>query len=136
MKKYKLKLDYTADELQELKELSKTYSSPMTAVNQIADIGNNSDKLKNLQIKYAGIDYEDEFDFMTDINNAVMGIAIFPEELYIVHDTNTDSVIYPGYVSGRLMWGELVYHCPVKRTKDQWLAINPAYEPMLEIAED
>ena len=90
MKKYKLKLDYTADELKELKELGKNTNSPINATGRIADIDNNSDKFKNLQLKYVDMDYKDEFDFMTDINNVVMGTAIFPEEKYVVHDKATD----------------------------------------------
>lgn len=84
--KYKLKLDYTADELKELRELSKDYESPMNAVREIADTDNGSYKVKGLQIKYANLAYEDEFDFMADINDTVMGTAIFPEpKKYYVH---------------------------------------------------
>ncbi|MDT6953588.1 hypothetical protein [Companilactobacillus alimentarius] len=136
MKKYKLKLDYTEEELKELRILGRAYDGPIAAVYRLGELGSSDDPFRNLQRKYRMLDIYKEFDFMADINNVVMGTAIFPEELYIVHDTNTDSVIYPGYVSGRLMWGELAYHCPVKRTKDQWLAINPAYEPMLERVEN
>lgn len=32
--------------------------------------------------------------------------------------------------------GKLQLQIPEKKTKDEWLAINPAYEPMLERAED
>ena len=134
--KYKLKLDYTEEELKELRLLSKNCNSPMNAIRTIADIGNGSDKIKDLQAKYEKLDYEDEFDFMADINNVVIGTAIFPEELYIVHDTNTNSVIYHGEVSGKLTWGRLTYYRPVIRTKQEWLDMNPAYEPMLERVED
>lgn len=143
MKKYKLKLDYTEEELKELKRIKKNNNSPMNATRQIADIGNNSDKLKNLQIKYAGIYYEDEFDFMADINNVVMGTAIFPEEKYVVHDKVTDQYIYYNVAEWSLRWGrsgvvipddwgrsDVVI--PDEKTKDEWLAINPAYESMLE----
>ena len=136
MKKYKLKLHYTEDELKELKRLGKINNSPMNATRQIADIGNNSDKLKNLQIKYTGIDYEDELDFITDINNAVRGIAIFPEEKYVVHDKVTDQYIYYSMNQKRKRWGQPQLWTPEKKTKDEWLAINPAYESMLEKVED
>ena len=134
--KYKLKLDYTEEELKELRELRENHDSPMYATRQIADIGNGSDKLKNLQIKYAGIDYEDEFDFMADINNVVMGTAIFPCELYIVHDKVTDQYIYYSIEHIGLRWGQLKLVNPFQNTKERWLEINPAYEPMLERVED
>ena len=130
--KYKLKLHYTSDELKELKILSKNFNSPMHAIRQIADIGNGSNKLKNLQIKYCTLGYEDEFDFMDDINNAVMGTAIFPEELYVVHDKVTDQYIYYSMTQRCKRWGQLEAEIPEKKTKEEWLAINPAYEPMLE----
>ncbi|MGI3099174.1 hypothetical protein ACROUK_01260 [Companilactobacillus alimentarius] len=94
MKKYKLKLDYTADELKELKALSdKTYNSPMTTVWQIVRAGDCNGPLEKLWAKYFEIKREDEFDFMADINNVVMGTAIFPEEEYVVHDKVTDQYI-------------------------------------------
>lgn len=90
MKKYKLKLDYTADELKELKELGKYYSSPMTAVYRVARVIACNDPFRSLWKKYKILDIYKEFDFMTDINNVVMGTAIFPEEKYVVHDKFTD----------------------------------------------
>jgi len=136
MKKYKLKLDYTADELQELKELSKAYDSPMTTVWKIVGAEDCNVPLEKLWAKYFEIKREDEFDFMADINNVVMGTAIFPNKLYIVHDTNTNSVIYHDDINNKLIWAPLCFYRPVKRTKEEWLAINPAYETMLEMVED
>ena len=136
MKKYKLKLDYTADELQELKELSKAYDSPMTTVWKIVGAEDCNVPLEKLWAKYFEIKREDEFDFMADINNVVMGTAIFPNKLYIVHDTNTNSVIYHDDINNKLIWAPLCFYRPVKRTKEEWLKINPAYEPMLEKVED
>ena len=134
MKKYKLKLDYTADELKELKELSKTYDSPMYAISELLIAGPHG--VENLQAKYLEMRHEDEFDLMADINNVVMGTAIFPEEKYFVHDTNTNSVIYHDDINNKLIWAPLRFYRPVKRTKEEWLAINPAYETMLERVED
>lgn len=134
MKKYKLKLDYTADELEELKRLGKNTNSPINATGRIADIDNNSDKFKNLQLKYVDMDYKDEFDFMTDINNVVMGTAILPEEKYVVHDKVTNRYICFDKLEGTFYWSQL--ERTEKKTKEEWLAINPAYEPMLEKVEE
>ena len=128
--KYKLKLDYTADELKELKELSKTYDSPMYAISELLIAGTHG--VENLQAKYLEMRHEDEFDLMADINNVIMGTAVFPNKLYIVHDTNTNSVIYHDDINNKLIWAPLCFYRPVKNTKEEWLAINPAYEPMLE----
>lgn len=137
MKKYKLKLDYTADELEELKALSdKTYNSPMTTVWQIVRAGDCNGPLEKLWAKYFEIKREDEFDFMADVNNVVMGTAIFPEEEYVVHDKVTDQYIYYSVPEWSLRWGRLDVYIPDEKTKEEWLEINPAYEPMLERVED
>ena len=138
MKKYKLKLDYTADELKELRRLGKAYDGPMAAVYQLGEVEVCNDPFINLRRKYMTIGNEDELDFMTDINNVVMGTAIFPEEKYIVHDKVTDQCIYYNWAwtERGLDWGQLEKEIPEKKTKDEWLAINPAYEPMLESVED
>ena len=136
MKKYKLKLDYTADELKELKELRRHYDSPMDAIRQIVLVTIGDDLCRNLREKYFATRPADEFDLMTDINNVVMGTAIFPEEKYVVHDKVTDHYIYYNVTEWRLGWGQLEKEIPDIKTKDEWLAINPAYEPMLEKVED
>ena len=136
MKKYKLKLDYTADELKELKELGKNTNSPINATGRIAGIDNNSDKFKNLQLKYVDMDYKDEFDFMADVNNVIMGTAIFPEKKYVVHDKVTDQYIYYSVKRIGLFWGQPNSDIAEIHTKEEWLKINPAYEAMLEKVED
>lgn len=134
--KYKLKLHYTEEALKELKSYGKYYSSPMAAIQDILNSGIGNNQFKNLWEKYFSIGFEDEFDFMTDINNVIMGTAIFPNKLYIVHDTNTNSVIYHDDINNKLIWAPLCFYRPVERTKEEWLAINPAYEAMLEEVED
>lgn len=134
--KYKLKLNYTADELKELKRLSEDYHSSMKAIHRIVaeEMGTGDGPLGNLWAKYIAIGYKDEFNFMTDINNVVMGTAILPEEKYVVHDKVTDRYIYFDKLNGSLCWSQL--RIPDEKTKDEWLAINPAYEPMLEEVEN
>lgn len=136
--KYKLKLDYTEDELKELKELIKDYKSPINAIHQIIIVASCDDPLRNLRAKYFAMGHENEFDFMADVNNVVMGTAIFPENKYVVHDKVADQYIYYNATKWRLRWGQLEVETviPEKKTKDEWLAINPAYEPMLERVEE
>lgn len=136
MKKYKLKLDYTADELKELKRLNTDYHSPMKAIHRIVIVGVETDygSLRSLGAKYLTIGFEDELDFIADISNAVMGTAIFPEEEYVVHDKVTDQYVCFNTLAELFCWSQV--RVPYKNTKKWWLAINPAYEPMLEKAED
>ncbi|WP_157023184.1 hypothetical protein [Companilactobacillus ginsenosidimutans] len=72
---------------------------------------------------------------MADINNAVMGTAIFPENKYVVHDKAAGQYIYCTALQDNLRWGDLKSSAE-KKTKEEWLEINPAYEPMLERVED
>ena len=137
MKKYKLKLHYTADELKELRILGVAYDGPIAAVYQLGEAGTCNDLYINLRRKYKILDIHKEFDFMTDINNVVMGTAIFPEKKYVVHDKVTDQYIYCNVlVKGKLHWRELGAETAEIKTKDEWLKINPTYEPMLERVED
>lgn len=133
--KYKLKLDYTAGEIEELKYLSKGHKSPMAVIHWIVQLG-DSNPFINLRAKYFAIGHEDEFDFMADVNNVVMGTAIFPEKKYVVHDKVTDQYIYYNVEEWSLRWGRLDVDIPDEKTKEEWLAISPAYEPMLERVED
>lgn len=136
MKKYKLKLDYTEEELKELRRLSKDYKSPINAIHQIIIVASCDDPLRNLRAKYFAIGHEDEFDFMADVNNVVMGTAIFPENKYVVHDKVTDRYIYFNMLEKSFCWSQLQSRMPEIKTKDEWLEINPAYEPRLERLED
>jgi len=137
MKKYKLKLDYTADELKELKELGKDCDSPMNTIYLIVQTETDADIFRNLRRKYRMLDNHKEFDFMADINNVLMRTAIFPEKKYVVHDKVTDQYIYYSFPWRGLRWGSFQLGTGAEiKTKEEWLAINPAYEPMLELVED
>ena len=134
--KYKLKLDYTADELQELRIIDKACDSPMNAIYLIVQTETDEDTFRNLRRKYRILDNHKDFDFMADINNVVMGTAIFPEKKYVVHDKVTDQYIYYNVTEWSLRWGRFDVAIPDlgipdEKTKEEWLAINPAYEPML-----
>jgi len=129
-KKYKLKLDYTEEELKELKEISINCSSSINAILEIVDSVSGDGLLRNLGAKYLTIDYEDDSDFVEDINNVVMGTAIFPENKYVVHDKATDSYVCFNTLAETFCWSQV--RVPEKKTKEEWLAINSAYESMLE----
>ena len=134
-KKYKLKLDYTEEELKELKEISINCSSSINAILEIVEsVSDISDDglFRNLGRKYITLGTNKEFDFVEDINNVVMGTAIFSEEEYVVHDKVTDQYICYSVKKCGLFWRQLEVAIPYKNTQKWWLAINPAYEPMLE----
>jgi len=133
--KYKLKLDYTEDELKELKRFNTDYHSPMNAIKQIVKEGVVGDQLGHLREKYLAMGHEDEFDFMADVNNVVMGTAIFPEKKYVVHDSATNQYIYYNKLDESFYWSQLQSRIPEINTKDEWLHINPAYELRLERVE-
>lgn len=134
--KYKLKLDYTEDELQELRKIGMIYDGPIAAVYQLGETEVRNDPYRNLRRKYRILDIHKEFDLMADINNVVMGTAIFPEKKYIVHDKVTDQYIYYNTLQGDLRWWHLGAETAETNTKEEWLAINPAYEKMLELVEE
>lgn len=135
-KKYKLKLDYTEEELKELRRLGMAYDGPIAAVYRLGEKESINDPFINLRAKYRILDIHKEFNFMADINNAVMGTAVFPEEKYVVHDKVTDQYIYYNVTEWSLRWGRFDVAIPDEKTKEEWLEINLAYEPMLERAED
>ena len=137
MKKYKLKLDYTGAELKELKELGKNYGSPMTTVWRVVGKGDCNGPFKNLREKYFEIKPEDEFDFMADINNVVMGTAIFPEpKKYYVHLIKGDSDSYLNYGLDSKNYytsdKEEISRLKTQFTKEEIRAINPNYLLFIE----
>ena len=134
-KKYKLKLDYTADELKALRILGE-YDSPMYAVNQIVQAKVCNNPFISLWRKYRTMEYEDEFDFVADINNAVKGTAIFPDKKYVVHDSVTDRYVCFNALAETFCWSSVQSRIPEMKTKKEWLKINPAYEAMLEKVGD
>lgn len=137
MKKYKLKLHYTADELKELKRFNTDYHSPMNAIKQIVGKGDCNGPFKNLREKYFEIKPEEEFDFMADINNSVMGTAIFPEpKKYYVHFIKDDSDSYLNYGLDRENYyttdKEEISCVKTQFTKEEIRAINPSYLLFIE----
>ena len=135
--KYKLKLHYTADELKELKRFSTDYHSPMNAIKQIVKEGVVGDQLGHLREKYLAMEYEDEFNFMADVNNVVMGTAILPEsKKYYVHLIKGDSDSYLNYGLDSKNYytsdKEEISRLKTQFTKEEIRAINPNYLLFIE----
>ncbi|MFD1471543.1 hypothetical protein [Companilactobacillus mishanensis] len=135
--KYKLKLDYTADELKELKELSKAYDSPMYAISKLLTARTHG--VENLQAKYLEMRHEDEFDLMADINNVIMGTAVFPyPKKYYVQLIAGDE---ESYLNINPIGGEQLYNrlglngWKTKFTRDEVIAIDPRLVPFMEEVE-
>ena len=129
--KYKLKLDYTADELKELKRFNTDYHSPMNAIKQIVKEGVVGDQLGHLREKYLAMEYEDEFNFMADVNNVVMGTAIFPEKKYYVKliRNNDSSYLYRSKLTNFLILGgcSLSQDYQTEFTEQEIKDIDPRY---------
>lgn len=138
--KYKLKLEYTADELKELKRLNTDYHSPMNAIKQIVKEGVVGDQLGHLREKYLAMEYEDEFDFMADVNNVVIGTAIFSNpKKYYVQLIKGDCYSYLNITSDGVMELSNDFDSSTwqtKFTRDEVVAIDPKLVPFMEEVED
>lgn len=131
MSKYKLKLNYTQEELKELKFLKH---APFHSTLLVAEITTLDGRFKDLHQKWLEIPAVDELKFMTDIYNASWNQVDWPKEkLYVVHDWATDQYIKKT-INGVFVWTNVL--APCVNTKSEWLAINPAYESMLEEVEE
>ena len=131
MSKYKLKLNYTPEELKELKFLKH---APFHSTLLVVEITALDGQFKDLHQKWLEIPSVDELKFMTDIYNASWDRVDWPKEkLYVVHDNVTDQYIKKT-INGVFVWTNVL--APCVNTKSEWLAINPAYEAMLEEAEE
>lgn len=127
---HKLKLDYTVDELKELKFLKH---APFHSTLLVVEITASDGQFKDLHQKWLEIPAVDELKFMTDIYNASWDQVDWPKEkLYVVHDNVTDQYIKKT-INGVFVWTNVL--APCVNTKSEWLAINPAYEAMLEEVE-
>ena len=131
MSKYKLKLNYTPEELKELKLLKH---APFHSTLIVVEITALDGQFKDLHQKWLEIPAVDELKFMTDIYNASWDRVDWPKEkLYYVHDNVTDQYIKKT-INGVFVWTNVL--APCVNTKSEWLAINPAYEAMLEVEEE
>lgn len=136
MSKYKLKLNYTQEELKELKFLKH---APFHSTLLVVEITALDGQFKDLHQKWLEIPAVDELKFMTDIYNASWDRVDWPKEkLYVVHDQATEEWLATPVYEGKesFLWRSKLVNTPDKKTKSEWLAINPAYEAMLEVEEE
>ena len=135
MSKHKLRLHYTHGELAELKRL---VTSPLTPTMVVASLTDQESIYSELHNKWMNLPCYSELYIMTDIYNACTGQIDWPKEkLYYVHDKGADEWLTYVQSDGEysFSWMSLVFPAYAK-TKSEWLAINPAYEAMLEEIED
>lgn len=81
--------------------------------------------------KYDKSEKDEQISIIRDILDFYTDKAKFPENKYVVHDKVTGQYIYYNVTDG-LYWGQPHSGKAVTNTKEEWLTINPAYEPMLE----
>ena len=134
---HKLKLDYTEDELKELKELGKAYDSPMYAISELLIAGTRG--VGSLQAKYMTMEHTKEFDFMADINNVVMGTAVFsyPKKYYVqLIAGDEESYLNINPIGGAELYNRLGLNgWKTKFTRDEVIAIDPRLVPFMEEVE-
>ena len=136
MSKHKLKLHYTHGELAELKKL---VTSPLTPTMVVASLTDQESIYSELHNKWMNLPCYSELYIMTDIYNACTGQIDWPKEkLYVVHDQATEEWLATPVYKGKksFLWRSKLVNTPDKKTKSEWLAINPAYEAMLEEVEE
>ena len=124
---------YSKDEQKEL-EYAKKNMSCNDLLHNITYFPANIE-CNPIKDKYDSADTDERISIIRDILDFYTDKAKFPENKYIVHDKITDQYIYYNMTEG-LYWGQLEAGIPDKETKEEWLAISPAYEPMLERVED
>ena len=123
---------YSKRERKELEEAKDNNFD--NAIDLIRGIAIDDDDCTSLNNKYMNECSEEDNQMAKDIIDFYTGNAKFAEKKYVVHDT-TDHYIYYDELLDNLRWSQPL-RMPEKKTKDEWLAINPAYEPMLEEVED
>ena len=125
---------WTKDERKELEEAKD--NGFLSVIALICSIKRDDNNCHALYEKYYREDTNGNNQMAKDIIDFYCGNAKFPEQKYVVHDKATDQYIYYNVVELRLRWGRIEAVMPYKKTKDEWLEINPAYEAMLESVED
>ena len=126
---------YSKAERRELEEAKD--NGFLSVIALICSIKRDDDNFHALYEKYYRDDTNGNNQMAKDIIDFYYGNAAFPEEKYVVHDKVTDQYIYYSFTRKVLRWGSLQLGTGAeKKTKDEWLAINPAYEPMLEKVEN
>ena len=124
---------YSKAERRELEEAKD--NGFLSVIALICSIKRDDDNCHALYEKYYCEDTNKNNQMAKDIIDFYYGNAIFPEEKYVVHDKVTDQYICYCLNENGFAWGYLESDA-VTHVKGKWLAINPAYEAMLEKVED
>ena len=87
----------------------------------------------SIKDKYDKANTDGRISIIRDILDFYTDKAKFAEQKYVVHDSVTDQYIYCNVLAKEdLRWWKLGAETAERKTKDEWLEISPAYEPMLE----
>ena len=126
---------WTKDERKELEEAKD--NGFLSVIALFCSIKRDDNNCHALYEKYYREDTNGNNLMAKDIIDFYCGNAKFPEQKYVVHDKVTDQYIYCNVLAkGKLHWWELGAETAERKTKEEWLKINPAYEAMLERVED
>ena len=126
---------YSKDEQKEL-ENAKKYMRCNDLLHNITDNPAEA-RCSLIGKKYTKAESDEQISILRDILDFYTCYAKFPEQKYVVHDKVTDQYIYYSFPWKGLRWGSLQLGTGAeKKTKDEWLAVNPAYGLMLEKVED
>ena len=121
---------YSKAEQRELEEAKD--NGFLSVIALFCSIKRDDNNCRALYEKYYREDTNGNNQMARDIADFYCGNAKFPEQKYVVHDKATDQYIYYDVTERGFHWGEIGRVRPDIKTKDELLAINPAYEPMLE----
>lgn len=125
---------YSKEEQRELEEAKD--NGFLSVIALICSIKRDDNNCHALYEKYYREDTNKNNQMAKDIIDFYYGNAKFPEQKYVVHDKVTDRYIYFNKLEKSFYWSQLQARMPEIKTKDEWLEINPAYEPRLERLED
>lgn len=125
---------WTKDERKELEEARD--NGFLSVIALICSIKRDDNNCHALYGKYYRDDTNGNNQMAKDIIDFYYGDAKFAEEKYVVHDSTTGQYIYYNVMQWSLRWWKLGVETAERKTEDEWLEINPAYEPMLEKVED
>ena len=123
---------WTKDERKELEEAKD--NGFLSVIALICSIKRDDDNCHALYEKYYREDTNGNNQMAKDIIDFYCGNAKFPEQKYVVHDKVTDRYVRFNTLEETFCWSQLE-RTEIK-TKKEWLAINPAYEAMLEKVEN
>ena len=126
---------YSKAEQRELEEAKD--NGPLSVIALFCSIKRDDNNCRTLYEKYYREDTNGNNQMARDIADFYCGNAKFPGQKYVVHDKVADQYIYYNVLAkGELRWWKLGVETAERKTEEEWLEINPAYESMLEKVEE